>query len=211
MKSPTRQYKDLKRALSNAKKITRGVDMHECKNDLQFLKLHSYILLCHSAIEEYIEKLGEEVALEARRVFTRDGVITKALIAMVSAKIIDDLPEKGRKRVSTDLVVNIDEFSKEAFNRYKSILKSNNGITTKDQMAVLLPIGVDPENTDLVLMQAMHNFGAKRGEVAHSFKVRRNDTLADVWASVNTIANLLVGYDQAACRCIVTRMHANTL
>jgi hypothetical protein len=45
-----------------------------------------------------------------------------------------------------------------------------------------LPIGVDPENTDVVLMQAMHNSGAKRGEVAHSFKVRRNDTLADVMA-----------------------------
>lgn len=206
MKSPTRQYKDLKKALKNAKKITRGVNMHECKSDLQFLKLHSYILLCHSAIEEYIEKLGEAVALEARKIFVQDGVITKSLVALVSAKIIDDLPEKSRKKISSDLVGNIEEFSKEAFNRYRSIVVGNNGITIKDQAAVFLPIGVDPEITDFVLMQAMNSFGAKRGEVAHSFKVRRNDTLADVMASVNTIENLLSGYDLAACKCISARM-----
>lgn len=206
MRSPTPHYRSLISSLRKAKLITGGVNNLGCQTDLQHLKLQSYILLCHSAFEQYIEELGLAAALSARKTFTTSGIITKTLVAMISSKLMTDLPERSKAKLSSDLAVNIEEFSKEAFNRYRDVVADNNGIVDRDQNKILLPIGVDPSSVDLVLKNNLHAFGAKRGDVAHKFKVQRTDTLTSVSTDVTTIAIGIVAYDQAVCEALKARM-----
>lgn len=206
MKSPTPHYRALLRSVNKAKLITRGVNKLGCETDLQHLKLQSYILLCHSALEQYIEDLGLSAAQAARTIFARSGTITRTLVALISSKLIHDLPEKSKARISTELLSNIDQFSEEAFNRYRGIVSNNNGIVKRDQQKIFVPIGVDPETVDLVLMNNLHAFGAKRGDVAHKFRVQRTDTLTAVETDLTTIIKGIIVYDQAACQALKSRL-----
>lgn len=133
MKSPTKHYRSLVNSLKKAKLITKGVNKLGCDNDLQHLKLQAYILLCHGALEQYLEDLALSAAESARNNFIQNGSITKTLLALISSKLIDDLPEKSKSKLTSDLASNIEEFSKEAFNRYRTVVISNNGIVERDQ------------------------------------------------------------------------------
>lgn len=206
MKSPTPQYRTLVSSLRKAKLITGGINKLGCETDLQHLKLQAYILLCHSALEQYIEDLGLAAAQEARSRYAKNGIITKTLVALISSKLIDEISEKTRSKITHDLSSNIEEFSKEAFNRYRSVIGSNNGIVERDQNKILVPIGVDPVTTDVVLKNNLHSFGAKRGDVAHKFKVQRTDTLTSVDTDLETISKGLIAYDQAACEALRYRL-----
>ncbi|MFK0382950.1 HEPN domain-containing protein [Agrobacterium sp. NPDC090273] len=183
-----------------------GVNLLGCETDLQHLKLQAYILLCHSALEQYLEELGLAAAQKARARFTNDGTITRTLVALISSKLVDDLPEKSKLKLTAELSSNVEEFSKEAFNRYRAAVTSNNGITDKDQAKLLVPIGVDPDSIDLILKNNLDQFGKKRGDVAHKFKVQRTDTLTAVDTDLNTIVSGILAYDQAVCDALKLRM-----
>lgn len=206
MKSPTSHYRALASALRKAKLITGGINKLGCETDLQHLKLQAYILLCHSALEQYIEELGLSAAQTAREIYAKSGVITKTLVALISSKLIDDLPEKSKSKLTAELSSNVEEFSKEAFNRYRAVVSSNNGIVKRDQINIFVPIGVDPEAVDVVLMNNLHVFGAKRGDVAHKFKVQRTDTLTAVDTDLEAILSGIIAYDQAVCDALKSRM-----
>jgi hypothetical protein len=206
MNSPTKHYNDLVSSLGKAKLITRGIDTIDCKTDLQHLKLQSYILLCHSALEQYIEELGRSAAISARKIFLEDGVITRTLVALISAKLIDDLPDKSKSKLTAELSSNIEVFSTEAFNRYHRVVESNNGIIDRDQNNILIPVGVDPKSTDVALMNNLHAFGTKRGDVAHKFRVKRTETLTSVNRDLATIKEGIRAYDEAVCDCLKRRM-----
>lgn len=206
MKSPTSHYRYLVASLKKAKLITGGINKLGCETDLQHLKLQAYILLCHSALEQYIEDLGLAAAQEARSNYAKSGVITKTLVALISSKLVDDLTEKSKSKLTADLASNIEEFSKEAFNRYRAVVISNNGIVDTDQNKILIPIGVDPSTVDLVLKNNLHAFGAKRGDVAHKFKVQRTDTLTSVHTDLTTIVTGIIAYDQAVCEALKSKL-----
>lgn len=206
MKSPTQHYRALISSLKKARLITGGVNKLGCDTDLQHLKLQAYILLCHAALEQYIEDLALAAARAARNKYTGSGIITKTLVALISSKLVDDMSEKSKSKLTTDLSSNVEEFSKEAFNRYHAVVKSNNGIVDRDQNKLLVPVGVDPATVDLVLMNSLHGFGARRGDVAHKFKVRRSDTLTAVETELATIVAGILGYDQAVCEALKSRM-----
>ena len=80
MKSPTTHYRLLVNSLKKARLIIRGVNKLGCTTDLQHLKLQAYILLCHAALEQYIEDLALSAAKSARDIYVKKGVVTKTLL-----------------------------------------------------------------------------------------------------------------------------------
>lgn len=192
-------YASLKRNIGHAKKIVAGVDPHECKTDLQHLKLQSYVFLCHAIIEEYVEQLCLEIATSARKKFVKEGVITKALVAMIAAQVLQERSSgKGSKKIGSDLVRNLDEFSKEAFNRFNTVVGSNNGIKKENVKALFTPIGVDPMDVDTALVNAMDALGTERGGIAHKFAIQRENTLSDTEEKISSIIRDLQSFDEAA-------------
>jgi len=201
MRSPTPYLRELRRSLKKAEMLVSGVDPNDAKTVLQNLKLRGYILLSHAVIEEYLENLTSNVALEARTIYKKNGILTHALVSLISSKLIVDVHPKNSNKLSNNLVSNIDVFSEEACSRFIALVNNNNGIKEKDQNSLLMPIGVSPSDVDPALMNALSNFGDTRGNVAHKFTGIQNvSTLANVKGSIDYIARDIEIYDMAAVK-----------
>jgi hypothetical protein len=206
MESPTSHYQDLFASLSQAARLVNSIK-GECKTELQNLKRKAYILICHSAFENYLEGIGRSAAMESLRIYKTDSTITKTLVALISSKILNDVTDnKSKTKLSSDLVSNIEIFSREANNLYYSIIESNNGIKKKDQKMLLLPVGVDPESTDVELMNNLDRFGDLRNEEAHHFKAKREIFLSEVRSLITNISASIKAYDVSVCHALTLRM-----
>ena len=183
-----------------ARQILRRVPSDRPLTSLQHLKVQSFVLFAHSALEEYLENVGWKVALEARSALLHEGRITHALVALVASKVMDDISNRNRRRITSDLISNLEIFSAEAVTRYRSIIGNNNGITERDQKNILFPIGVDPEKTDIALMNNLNSFGRDRGNIAHSFlPIRTEVTISAINSRIDDILRDIVKFDEAAC------------
>lgn len=206
MESPTSHYQDLVASLRQAGSLVNSIK-GECKTELQNLKRKAYILICHSAFENYLEGIGRSAAFEALRIYKKESIITKTLVALISSKILNDVKDnKSKTKLSSDLVSNIEIFSTEANNLYYSIIESNNGIKKEDQKSILLPVGVDPELIDVELMNNLNRFGELRGDEAHHYKAKRENFLSDVRKLIESISEGLKTYDIEVCRALTLRM-----
>lgn len=200
MNAPTQFYGKMTESLNEAKKLVAGVDPLECKTDLQHLKLQGYILISHSVFEEYLENLGRETARLAKFKFDTEGTITKALLALISTSVVEKISQKSKKKISADLASNLEVFAGEAVSAYFSSLTSNHGVTSNDQKNLFLPLGIDLEAFDIGLSQNLNALGRQRGVVAHSFKLKREDTLSAVQSRLQNILTDLQALDSEACQ-----------
>lgn len=66
MRTPTKYLKELRTALKQAEVLVSEVRQTIPMSKKDTLRVRSYVLITHAAMEEYIEKLTLEVALEAR-------------------------------------------------------------------------------------------------------------------------------------------------
>ena len=211
MESPTPYYLKMLENLTHARKIVHRVDPGECGSDLQHLKLRSYVLLCHSVIEEYIEDLGLGIAMASRKRFLDDGIISKSLVGLVTAKVLDEVKrERAKSKIGLDLVRNLQIFSEEAFNQYRSGILANHGIKPENLSNIFVPIGFDPQQVDLSLVNALKSLGEKRGGLAHKFAIRQELTLSAFETDLTAIKRDLILFDEEACRCLFNGMAVAT-
>lgn len=205
MKHPTDHLKKLRNSVRQARTILQRVPKHESQTTLDHLKVQSFVLLVHSALEEYLETLGYECAIAARKTVKENSQITPSLLGLVTAKLIRDLPEKSKKKLASDVVANLDTFSIEAMSEYHQVVSDNNGIKADDQKKLMLPIGVDPETVDLETMNNLDAFGLTRGKIAHNFTAIRIDlTRNDIENKVDLILKGITQFDKAACNALRT-------
>jgi hypothetical protein len=171
---------------------------------MQDLKVQAYVLLCHAAIEEYLEKLVLDVARQCIDKYHNHNTICRSLIGLISCGLIARIEEKAlSKKISEELFQNIGEFSNVAYGRFRSIVGDNNGIKKTDQKKLMLPIGVDPELEDSATMASLDSFGGKRGAIAHGFKIAKTHTLSEIESDLTTIKAGLLNYD-GACMATLT-------
>ena len=171
---PTEPLNKLTRSIADARVIARGVPPDNSVTVLQHLKVQALVMFAHSAFEEYLETIGWTVAQEALRLHAAEAKITRALISLISSKLLGDISATGKRKITADLINNLTVFSQEAVNRFRAVIDNNNGIKERDQKNLLFPIGVDPETVDIVLMNNLNAFGATRGSIAHIFTAIRN-------------------------------------
>lgn len=203
MKHPTSHLKKLKSSVVEARAILRRVPRTGSQTTLDHLKVQSYVLLVHSALEVYLESLGRDCALAARNMIKNDGNVCMSLLGLVSAKLIRDVPEKSKSKLKSDVVANIEAFSTEAMNEYHALISGNNGIKRRDQKKLMYPIGIDPEAIDIATMNNLDAFGEIRGNIAHQFSAIRNElTRGDVESKVRIILSGIELFDKAACKAL---------
>ncbi|WP_343563560.1 HEPN domain-containing protein [Kiloniella sp. b19] len=200
MKSPTSHLRAVKRSLKKAEKIVSGVDPNQTTTDLQRLKVRSFIMLTHAALEEYFETISKSVAMEARKAFIERGTICHCLMALISLKAQNGKTDSEKRDNIKNLSKNIDDFSKEALNQYINIINNNHGIRKQNLNNILLPIGIDIEYEDILLSNALDTFGSTRGNVAHKFHhIQTEPTLSSIKTELQTIENNLIDFDKAVC------------
>lgn len=207
MTSPSTHFKALKASLAGIRPITNNVNKLFCETPVQHLKVRSFILLSHAALEEYLENAALDIALKARTLYKSKGYITKALVGLISSGVLEEINAgKQKKKITQDVFKNIDVFSLEAYNQFVAKVATNHGIKRDNQLNLFLPIGVNPDEVDFATVAALDAFGAKRGEIAHKAKITKIHTLSEILTDLETIAKGLRALDTAAQDALKVRM-----
>ncbi len=193
------EFARLEIALVEAGSLLVDLPLHDVGNRIQQLKLRSYVLLCHAAIEEYLEQLSMSVLHESLKGYEMDGRIRDSLLSACSYyKILlsDEVKVRNSGDSSQDLLLRI---FRRSITEHSSSIDGVHGIKTKDQDAVLLPIGVRLFDFDRLLSQSLHSFGGVRGKFAHGLGFRVITPRVGLENTVGNIFKLLQPLDNMLC------------
>lgn len=145
------------------------------------ISIRAYLIMAHSAIEEFIELCFSQYVKECA-VIHEDGR-TNAETYLAILQLSDDL--KGQIKVSDRSPQRIIERLPGLY--YTKYIKPNNGIKEKDISSLARGAGLssmDLEDACPSLMSACDTLGAKRGEFAHLSILGENSGVAGVQLDV---------------------------
>jgi hypothetical protein len=201
MNSPTPEYKNLKISLRNVTKILSRVPETENTTTLHHLKVQSFVFLAHAAFEEYLENLASSLMKHSVYNYNTKSQINETILGLITFETVAQFDkETPRKEISFRVVKNTKKYLNLAKTNHEGVISSNHGIKLKDQKAILLPVGIDPEEVDIATSASLDAFGIKRGGFAHTFKIQTNDTRSSVLAATHNIFIGLKSFDEEACR-----------
>ncbi|WP_157035732.1 hypothetical protein [Sphingobium chungbukense] len=158
--TPEFHYLDL--ALATARKIIEDLPDHLIRGDLDELKLKSYVLLQHAAIEEYLERVSLYVLNQCKRQFDQTSKVTEPLISVCcyySINVVTEFANPTNSFKSSDL---FEKMCRQAINKHVVALDGIHGIKTKDQDAIMNPVGIKMHDFDHVLSQMLNALGSNR-------------------------------------------------
>lgn len=207
MKSPTPEYRGLKKKLREVKCILQRVPGHSCNSNLHHLKVQSYVLLAHAAFEEYLESLSEAIVKVSVDRYNAGRTINECIMGLIVFETIAQFDKQSsRKAIKSEVVKKLDQFVNVARVNHSNHVSNNNGVKGKDQKALFFPLGIDPEDVDAATYAALDAFGTKRGGIAHKFKTQTSDTRSSVLQVTETILNGLLNLDEQACLVLSNHM-----
>ena len=190
MLETTPEFHYLALALATARKIIEDLPDHLIRGDLDELKLKSYVLLQHAAIEEYLERVSLYVLNQCKRQFDQTSKVTEPLISVCCYYSINVV-------TSSDL---FEKMCRQAINKHVVALDGIHGIKTKDQDAIMNPVGIKMHDFDRVLSQMLNALGGNRGSVAHVFRIRQLSPKVALERESQTLLRLLQTFDNELCR-----------
>lgn len=131
----------------------------------ELLSCRAYIAFVHAEIEFYLEEVALRrlrQAVEKWKNRAEAGRVIAAVLAYKSEKVavsdrIKELPAAKR----------LDSIIHQACASHIETIKLNNGIKQINFSQIFVPIGVDPDGINEVLVSELESFGSKRGDLVH--------------------------------------------
>jgi len=170
------RFNELKNGIENLKADllpSNFTDVFEYTRE-EITKTIAFRVLAHAEIESYLEDRAEEIALNAIKQWKNNGIVNRTLISLLAFSDIkmDKPPDKIRpiqqSQVSVwDDKVQLNNKIESAVSNFFYAINKNNGIKEENIMRLLLPIGIDCNEFDQVLINDLNSFGTKRGQAAH--------------------------------------------
>lgn len=170
------RFNELKSGIENLKADllpSNFTDVFEYTRE-EITKTIAFRVLAHAEIESYLEDRAEEIALNAIKQWKNNGIVNRTLISLLAFSDIkmDKPPDKIRpiqqSQVSVwDDKVQLNNKIESAVSNFFYAINKNNGIKEENIMRLLLPIGIDCNEFDQVLINDLNSFGTKRGQAAH--------------------------------------------
>ncbi|UXT19743.1 hypothetical protein FY140_02935 [Agrobacterium tumefaciens] len=192
------EFHNLQLAFATAKILLADLPAHDIVTDDHRLRLRSYLLICHAAIEEYLERLSMWALKESRRKYQETGIIPHPLISLksyYSFSGVGNSDDGGPQTVHNFLGTICDR----AIEKHESELTTVHGIKTKDQDAIFLPLGISMFTFDRILSQNLNSVGKARGEAAHSFRIRQRSPKIELERRFENIERLMLPFDNEVC------------
>lgn len=157
----------------------------------------SFRVLSHAEIESYIEDIAISATDTAWKAWDKYGIATRTALSLLafcgsemslppdSIEAKQSNQEKGWKEkidTSTKLKLTI--------NKYNNFIKrKNHGIKEENILAILLPIGISPDDIDRTLLADLNSFGESRGLAAHSTAKRAQQGI-DPRSELDKVTNI---------------------
>lgn len=166
------EYAKLERALAEAKSLLLGLPDHDVSDKVHVLKLKSYIILCHAAIEEYLEDVSLYILKTCLLNFGQTKQISDVVYSACTYYGVGRKDYCGVRPSGFNFSDDFYRLAQASLAAHEAALISNHGIKTVDQDSIMMPIGVRIHSYDHVLSQALNSLGELRGGFAHSYGIK---------------------------------------
>jgi len=134
----------------------------------------AYHILVHAEIESYLEERAWETALKAVQKWKNTNKANRIVLALVafSGRMMDKppdsiLPEQPSQADSWDEKISLSKKVRLSVRDFYYTVNNNHGIKETNLIHLLLPIGVNVDELDTVLVADLNSYGVSRGEFAH--------------------------------------------
>ena len=150
----------------------------------------AYRLMVHAEFEHYLETRSVNVALDAWQKFNSSLRVTPCALALVAFHqgkkhaVAETLTcPSPAQQADWEIQIGLGKRLKAAVDHFRdTVHKGNHGIREKNVLALLLPIGVDPNGIDSVWLTTLDQFGMSRGFAAH-----KSCSLPTPWTSADPL------------------------
>lgn len=162
-------------------------------------KVLAYRVLAHAEIEYFLEERAREIAISAIRTWKSTKHIGRTLLGLVAfSDIKHELPpaslepEQQEQAKHWQKLLQMEARVEQCLSQFIAKVEDNHGVKEKNVLALLLPIGLKPEDIDPLWLTNMEGFGNERGHAAHvSGSVHRLKQAPDPRAEYERISGLL--------------------
>lgn len=173
----SKRYKELKSA---SVKLRRDMLPNYFKKNQNYTREHitrtiAYHILIHAEIEAYIENRSWDIALAAKEKWDNEKKATRIILALLafSGLSMDKpphsiLPDQPSQLDSWEERIRLSSKVTRAANGFYLVITNNHGIKEANVIRMLLPIGVNPDELDTVLLADLNSYGETRGYFAHT-------------------------------------------
>lgn len=202
MLGTTPEYHILCHSLATAKLSIRDLPDTNIRDELDEMRLKSFIFLCHAAVEEYFENVTKGALIRSKVTLFDSRRIPKILMSAVShyqLKLKGNWPAISSESDEINALGGMLEL---AIREHTQTVYENHGIKTKDQDNLCLPLGIRVHDFDHILSQNLNSFGEGRGKIAHGFRIKQLIPKVGCVQSVATLSALLLPFDQEIDRVI---------
>lgn len=207
MQETTPEFHHLEVALAIAGKLISDLPAHSVGGELGDLKLRSYVLLRHAAVEEYLERASVYVLRECLKEFAERSHVTEPLIAVCCYYEMNLAPTLLDGAISGSATSLFEKICRKAVEAHVTAIDGVHGIKTKDQDTILNPIGIRLHDFDHVLSQKLNSMGNHRGSVAHQFRITHIHPRSALESDTVNLLRLLRPFDNELCRRMALRYH----
>lgn len=199
MQETSPNYHKLLLAFATARALLGGLPNHTIPDDDTDLRLRAFVLICHAAIEEYLESLSIYILAECRKYYYFDQKIRSPLFNALGYYKIDYYSNMSTVTGPKSTMQMIQQGVDMAIELHRVEMSGNNGIKSKDQNAITGPLGFKIHDFDPILSQNLNAYGTKRGEIAHAYQIKQKQPKAGHLATVSNIERLLTNFDNEMC------------
>lgn len=202
------RYRKLKRELA---KLRRGLLPKKFKisGDYPpeiFTRTAAYRVLAHAEIESYLEDRAYETALSAIREWEQKQKLSKILLGLLafSGQKMEEPPDSLSPDQSSqasiwDGKIRMSNKITSAMNAFTYAVINNHGIKEKNVLRLLLPIGIEAEELDPLLLTDLNSFAKLRGEAAHlsaaKYRAKQQMNPKDELRTVMSLVDRLIEID----------------
>ena len=177
-------------------------------------KTLAYRVLVHAEIEAYLEDRAWDTALTAAKAWKEKNRVSKIILALLafSGRLMEKppdsiYPEQPSQSDKWDEKTKLSKKIDLAISDFHRVLEQNHGIKEENIMGMLLPIGVDCDDLDIVLLADLNSYGQSRGVVAHSasqaYRTTQQIDPKEELKKVTTLVGDLVSIDAVLNKLIV--------
>lgn len=157
----TNEYQHLQRRLSSISSTFEGLmpddPLEEVSEDKQNI-IKSYILLCHAEFEKYFEDIAWGIIKKAKEDYDLKNETSEPLLHLALMLKKDFVNEDAKSRLD------------KLFSNYRALLEKNHGIKKANIDEMFAPLGMPISSMPDTYLEALENFGKKRGQIAHNVK-----------------------------------------
>jgi len=172
----------------------------------EITKTIAYRVLVHAEIEAYLEDRAWGIVLKAKRAWEEKSTLSKTVLTLIafSGRLMEKPPNtmhpeqlsqagQWEERVKVSKKIDI------AVNDFYRVVEGNHGIKEENVVNLLLPIGVECDELDSVLVADLNSYGESRGLVAHkafqTYSVTQQIDPKEEMKKVNSLIDNLASID----------------